>query len=311
MADSVGALYSDIVGNGDDRFLPQAILMKGVSMLLKWLPYRSDRILIILLLLQAVFWFGIPTKAYFEHAAKDVTEADFLWPGVRSVVPFMEIVPDVPSELTVKALSFGDEQFYFRVLAMEIQNAGDTYGRFTALRKYDYNKLEKWFYLLDTLDPKASHIVALASYIFSQTPKYEDLPHMVRYIEDHSYRDLRNNWWWMSQAVIIANHKLKDKKWALELAYKLAETPDDVKKPIWVKQMPAFILEQLGEKAEALAIIYGIAQSADDLSPGEINFMNYFIQQRLGMVNEAVENMQKMQQQQDAQPPQSEPKSGS
>ena len=63
------------------------------------------------------------------------------WNHTRAIRPEMGIVPDVPGETTVRALSFGDEEVFFRLLALNIQNSGDTFGRFTALYKYDFNKL--------------------------------------------------------------------------------------------------------------------------------------------------------------------------
>jgi len=48
--------------------------------------------------------------------------------------PSLTIVPDAPGEATVKALSLGDdEEALFRLLALNVQNAGATYGRSTAL----------------------------------------------------------------------------------------------------------------------------------------------------------------------------------
>ena len=47
------------------------------------------------------------------------------WWNTKDIKPDMEIVPNVPGRVTVKALSFGDEQFFFRVLALNIQR-GDT-----------------------------------------------------------------------------------------------------------------------------------------------------------------------------------------
>src|ERR1700760_469608 len=63
------------------------------------------------------------------------------WWHTRDIQPEIGIVPDVPGERTVRALSFGDEEAFFRLYALNIQNSGDTFGRFTALYKYDFNKL--------------------------------------------------------------------------------------------------------------------------------------------------------------------------
>lgn len=201
---------------------------------------------------------------------------------LSKVTPVLEIVPNPPSALTVKALSFGDEQFYFRTLAFDLQNLGDTFGRFTALKHYDYKKLYGWWTALDALDPRSHFVPTLTSYYFSQSQNTPDVRYVVDYLDQHASRDLYHKWWWMGQAVYLANHKLEDRERALALSYKLASTPrDDI--PAWTKQMPAFILEQLGEDEEALIIMKDLLDKAekDEIDPGEFNFMQYFVRDRL------------------------------
>lgn len=207
------------------------------------------------------------------------------WWQMREVPPAMGIVPEPPTERALKAQAFGDPQFLFRTYALQLQNFGDTFGRATPLKDYDYGRLERWFNRMDALDARSHFIPSLASYYFGQTQDVSQLPHVIRYLEEHGSRDLGQKWWWLAQAVYLAKHKLEDKKWALKLAYKLAEAPgDDV--PIWTRQMPAFIHEELGEKEAAYAIIRALLDDADNLDEGELNFMRYFIEERLKRLEE-------------------------
>jgi hypothetical protein len=204
----------------------------------------------------------------------------FIWNQAKQYKPNFSIVPDVPSELSVKAISLGDEQFYFRTLAFQLQNAGDTFGRFTALKDYNYEKLYHWFKLLDVLDPKSHFVPSIAAYYFSQTQNTPDVKYVAKYLEEHAEKDLYHKWWWMGQAVYLTNSKLEDKDWALQIAYKLASTPrDDV--PLWVKQMPAFIHEKRGEEAQAMGIVCDIIKNIDNVEQGELNFMTHFVLERL------------------------------
>ena len=229
--------------------------------------FRSDIFVYLFLILQACFW-------YYTKDSK----------------PELQVVPEVPGQATVKALSFGDEEFYFRVLALELQNMGDTYGRGTALKHYNYKKLSGWFYLLDSLDNVSSFVPALASYYFSQTQNKPDVRYVVDYLWDHSSPNPSRDWWWLMQAVYLTNHVLDDKQRALKISYKLAEARGkDI--PLWVRQWPAFMHEQLGEKEEALLIIKNILETEQTISPSERKFMNYFINERLGkMIDESGKN---------------------
>ena len=193
----------------------------------------------------------------------------------------MIIVPDVPNERAINILALGDRQFYFRHLAFIIQNAGDSWGRFTALKDYNYPQLLEWFLLLDSLDSQSNFIPSLASYYYAQTQTKSDTIYIVEYLRQHANRNLRTKWWWLVQATYIANHILKDKQLALEIAYELTLVPRDVKMPLWARQMPAFIHEQLGEKDASKEIIINILENFDNLSDGELNFMEYFIRDRL------------------------------
>ncbi len=203
----------------------------------------------------------------------------------KNYPPNLSIVPDVPSKSSIKAFAFGDEQLYFRILAYRIQNAGDTFGRFTALKLYNYRKLYNWFCLLDELDSKSDFVPSLASYYFSQTQNSKDVIYVVNYLSEHASKDLYHKWWWLSQAVYLANYKLHNKDLALRLAYKLASTPrNDI--PLWAKQMPAFIHEQRGEYDQALVIINHIIDNINNIPHGELNFMSYFIKERLGKMED-------------------------
>ncbi|ETN98296.1 GTPase [Reticulomyxa filosa] len=209
------------------------------------------------------------------------------WFYTHKIIPYLGIVPEVPTVNQTKIMALGDEQFFFRYLALYIQNSGDTFGRFTSLKNYDYSALLKWFLLLDELDHRSNFVPAIASYYYSNTQKVEDNKYIIEYLEKTYDKDPVNKWWWLGQAVMLAQNKLQDKHLALRLAYKLSTTPND-KLPRWAQQMPVFILEQLGEKEQALAIIKDLADKFDNYSQGEINFMNYFIRNRLGFLNEEI-----------------------
>jgi hypothetical protein len=222
--------------------------------------YHSDMLVVILFIIQGMFWYE-----------------------TNHIKPEMTIVPNVPSEATVQALSFGDEEFFFRALALDLQNMGDTFGRFTALKYYNYKKLYGWFLLMDTLNSTSDFVPSIASYYFSQTQNKPDVRYIVDYLDQHANRDINKNWWWMTQAVYLSNHVLHDKDRALQLAYSLARARG-TNVPIWAQQMPAFIHEQRNEKEEALIIIRDLLKNEAQLAPSEKAFMNYFINERLNTI---------------------------
>lgn len=215
------------------------------------------------------------------------------WIAMRGVSPDYTIVPPLPSTAETKMLALGDNEFLFRSYGFQLQNAGDTYGRITPLTDYNYQELQHWFLLLDQLNSQSHFSPSLASYIYSQTPNTADIEYIVDYLHQHGTHDIEHKWWWLTQAVYLSQYKLNDTTRALKSAYALTNAPETYNFPIWARQLPAFIHAKLDEKEAALAIITHIAERVDTLSTNEIIFMNHFIQERLGYINQSVEQLKK------------------
>jgi hypothetical protein len=206
------------------------------------------------------------------------------WYKTENIKPDVYIVPPLPSKYAVEALSLGDKQFYFRILAQKIENAGDIFGRFSALKNYDYLKLYKWFKLLDTLDSKSKYVPTLAANYYSQTQNHQDTRYIVQYLDEYASQDIDENWWFLWQATYIANFILKDHKLGLDLAYKLSKN-NAVNAPFWTKQIPAFIQAKLGKDCAAFLFINRLLKEnelgARKISTKEMDFMRHFIKERL------------------------------
>lgn len=212
------------------------------------------------------------------------------WNYTHLIKPELSVVPAVPSERTLHALAFGEEEAFFRLLGLNLQNAGDMFGQFTPLYKYDYNKLQQWFQLLDGLNKESNFVPAMATYYFSQTQNPSDVRYIVDYLDSYTKDRAKEKWWWVVQGTYLAQHKLYDLDRAAEFAERLRGVRGI---PVWAQQMPAFISEQRGEFSEAMAIIQEILAHKEDYSLGELRFMRYFIKERIG-------KMQQLQEQLDA-----------
>ena len=205
------------------------------------------------------------------------------WHRTNSIIPDMGIVPDVPSEATIKALGFGDDQAMFRLLALQLQNAGDTFGRFTALYRYDFDKLYHWFTLLGTLDDRSNYLPSMATYYYSQTQRKNDVRYIVDYLEEYAKGREQEKWWWTVQAAYLANHKLHDLDRAIEVANRLRDVRGI---PLWAQQFPAFLYEEKGEFGAGLGIIQNIIEHEERFTQTELNFMKYFAAERLERLDE-------------------------
>lgn len=213
------------------------------------------------------------------------------WYKTEGIKPNLGVLPPLPSENRVKLGSLGDGQFYFRMKAFRLQNAGDTFGRFTAFKDYDYSKLYGWLKILDVLDNKSNFAPYLAGYYYSNSQNKEDSYYIIRYLEEHFDTNPDKKWWWLYQAYNIADRKIGDKEEALRLAWRLHDDTTD-SAPIWTKQMVAFAYEGADEACASYVVINQIMQ---DIQSGkmtakdrELKFMASFIQERLPKIEEGL-----------------------
>jgi hypothetical protein len=201
----------------------------------------------------------------------------------KHYLPKLGIVPPVPSTQELAIYALGDKQLLFRAFALRLQQSGDTFGRVTALYKYDYPALERWFLRMDSLDNESHFIPTLASYYFAQSQHKPDTRYIIDYLDFHTKGRAQTRWWWVIQAAYLAKHKLKDDARALQLAKRL-EGVEGI--PLWAQQYPAFLYEQEGEFEAAARIIENIAASSQNISEKELSFMQYFLKERLNKLEE-------------------------
>jgi hypothetical protein len=195
-----------------------------------------------------------------------------------------DLVPSPPTKNLMSILSLGDEEFLFRALGLRLQNSGDVFAGFVALKNYDYQRIYGWMKALDSLNYQSNFIPSLASYYYSQTQNTKDSIYIINYLDEHASQDIDKKWWWMFQAVYIAKKNLKDDDLALKLAYKLSENKDP-KAPFWTRQLPAFFHQEMGDNCLAFKIIENLikeVESGDSKSKADdLNFMRHFINERL------------------------------
>lgn len=202
------------------------------------------------------------------------------WRAAHELRVEEELVPEPPSVAAVHALSLGDAEFLFRHLGLELQNMGDTGGRFTPLYQYDYRKLGGWFAVLDDLDPESDYIATTAGFYYSQSQHVQDTRYVIDFLRRHAERDRVRNWRWLAQAATLARHRLHDVPLALDIARELAAI-DDPSVPNWARQMEPFLLAELGDKAAARILFEAILATDPTLTDKERAVMTDYIERRL------------------------------
>ena len=199
-------------------------------------------------------------------------------------------VPPAPGQAGALVMSLGDAQFSFRTINIMLQNLGNIGGRWQKLEDYNYQRLGEWFFLADELDPKSNYTPLLAGYYFSATKKPEDLTPVIEYLARAGEHPQPEKWRWLAQAVYLARFKQNDLAKASTLADQLSAEWHEGR-PLWMKQMKAFILADAGSREAAYDLMMGILkEDIDNLRPEEINFMTDYICNRILTPDEAIKN---------------------
>lgn len=186
-------------------------------------------------------------------------------------------VPPPPSAAGVAVSFLGDRELAYRTSAIALQSFGNATGQDQALREYNYDHLAQWFFMTDRLDPKSDYVPFLASFYFGATQNSQQLYPVINYLRQIGKYPYGDKWRWLGQAVFLARHKLKDQKFALQLAEELAGTYRPGM-PAWPLQMKAIIASDIGDKDLAYGMMVEILKSsADTMHPNEVNFMVDYI----------------------------------
>lgn len=212
------------------------------------------------------------------------------WLHAKKIIPAWDNVPPVPSATSATFSMLGDTGAAYRLLGYTLQNLGNTGGKYESLKSYNYETLEKWFFVTRSLDPRANFVPFLASYYFGAVEDAPDkIPHVTKYLAEAGADPYPQKWRWLAQAVYLARFREQNLEKALLLANKLASLPTDL--PPWAKQMPAFVNMAMGNKQASYELMVRMLKTeGDKLSANEINAMLEYICKRTLTEAEALEN---------------------
>ena len=209
-----------------------------------------------------------------------VTLQLLFWWNTRELRPPNDVLDEPPGLLAVDIVSLSDRQAFFRLQTLELQNTGDLNGRITPLRDLDYERLVRWFALMDRLDARSGAIVSLAGFFYGQTGGKADVRRIAEYLRRHALADPERKWRFLAHAVYLARYRADDVPLALEIARDLAALPV-AGLPVWTRQMHAFILADVGDREAARDIMEVILATDAGLGEEERTFIRLFIERRL------------------------------
>ena len=172
-----------------------------------------------------------------------------------------------------KALALGSDQLMGDLLLLKVQLHDNQIGRHLNYQQLNYVVLKQWILMVSRLIPASEYPGFLASRVYSSVQDPNKLQIMIDVITQLFEQNPALNWRRMTEATLIAKHKMKDLPQALILAEKVANVPDSIKLPFWARDMKLILLDELGEKESALILISSMLQSGEIKDNDEKRFL--------------------------------------
>lgn len=158
--------------------------------------------------------------------------------AVRPLRPAIEEMPFPLSDLGLKAVALGDDQFLFRYLARWLQDVGDGGGRVRPLVDYDYDRVVGWLRALDHLDDRSDYSYLLAARYFGAVMDPIGGPPRIRkiveYFHELGFADPGRHWPWLVWAATKAHRVVKDKALCGTIADDLVALRANPDVPSWL-----------------------------------------------------------------------------
>jgi len=172
-----------------------------------------------------------------------------------------EDLPHAPSVASLRLASFGEPVALAKLLMLHLQAFDYQAGSEVPYRKLDYDRLIEWLDAILQLDPAGQYPLMSASRLYAEVPDPVRERKMLEFVHAKFLEDPNRRWPWLAHATLLAKHRLKDlplaRRYAADLQ-RYTTTPDA---PLWVKQMEAFILEDMNELDAARIVIGGLLAS--------------------------------------------------
>lgn len=175
------------------------------------------------------------------------------------------------SPAALRALSLGEPIALAQLLTLYLQAFDNQPGVSIPFRDLDYARVATWLRTLLELDPVAQYPLLMATQLYGQVPDEARQRLMCAFVYEQFLLDPDRRWRWLAHCAIMAKHRLRDARLALD--YAEAITRGARRASHWARQMRIFILEDLGEIEAARVLLGGLLASGEVTEEKEIHFL--------------------------------------
>ena len=182
-------------------------------------------------------------------------------------------LPEPLASSTYRIASMGSDKLLSYLLAIRLQLHDNQSGKHILYKQLDYQKLINWLDQISRLNTESEYPAMLASRVYTQTTDKKKIRQMVDFIQRNFVQNPQLHWRRMTEATILAKHKLGDLALALSLAEQITNQPVDVIMPHWARDMQFILLGEMNEFETGITIIVALLESGSIDDPDEQRFL--------------------------------------
>ena len=187
-------------------------------------------------------------------------------------------LPQPPPVALLRTAAFGEPVALARAGNLWLQFFDHQPGVSIPYRELDYERLRAWLSRWLALDPDSDYPLLLAVRLYAQVADPARQRRMIAFVRAAFRERPAQRWRWLAEATLIARHRLGDAELALACARTLVEHAPAKALPYWARELPAFILEDMGELEAARRVVAGLLASGEITDPAEIAFLERWLQ---------------------------------
>ncbi len=195
-------------------------------------------------------------------------------------------LPTPPQSSIIKLASLDDPVTAAKAVMLWLQAFDNQPGVSIPLKELNYDKVIEWLDLVLELDNKIQYPLLAAIRFYAEVQDEEKQRKMIHYVSEKFIENPDARWSFMTHAVYIAKHRIKDEHLALECAQLIRQYAQGDNIPYWAKQMEIFVLEDMGELESAMIVIGGLLESGELKDPHQRKFLG----QRLEEIKQRTED---------------------
>lgn len=218
-------------------------------------------------------WSVVSKSIYAGALLAVVVQFGFHWFSTRHVGQSFEPLSHPMPSSNYKALFLGSTKLWGYLMILNLQLHDNQSGRHLSYRHLDYEVLSRWLLLIQELNSDSGYPGFLASRVYSQNVRPDQLKEMINVVRVLFQRDPERHWQRMTEASLLAKYQLNDMSLALELAEPVFYLSKTMKLPAWARDMKIILLDDMNEDEAAALLIASMLESREVMDPDERRFL--------------------------------------